>query len=106
MYSMALRTYCVSGKLPILALWSLCIPGLTLVSVHPNHQKQGIGSVMMELICKEADKHNSHLYVLASPAGVHLYSKFDFKAVNQVNTEKGVITSMLRKSRDQVDNIE
>lgn len=39
------------------------------------------------------------MYVLASPAGVYLYAKFEFETVGQVDTEKGVITSMLRKNR-------
>lgn len=72
--------------------------GLTFVSVHPNYQKQGVGSIMMEHICKEADQLCGHLYVLASPAGVKLYSKFEFETVGQISTEKGVITSMLRRA--------
>jgi len=74
--------------------------GLTFVSVHPDYQKQGVGSMMMEHICKEADQLGGHLYVLASPAGVRLYSKFDFETVGQTNTEKGVTTSMLRKANE------
>ncbi|KAF2257934.1 hypothetical protein CC78DRAFT_480679 [Lojkania enalia] len=76
----------------------LYILGLTFVSVRPDYQKEGIGSTMMEYICKEADQLYGHLYVLASPAGVNLYSKFGFKTVGQINTKKGVITSMLRKA--------
>lgn len=68
------------------------------MSVHPDYQKQGVGSIMMERICKEADQHYRHLYVMASPAGVHLYSKFGFETVSQIKTEKGVMTSLLRKS--------
>jgi predicted N-acetyltransferase YhbS len=72
--------------------------GLTFVSVHLDYQKQGVGSMMMEHICKEADELRGHLYVLASPAGVKLYSKFNFETVGKINTAKGVITSMLRKA--------
>lgn len=68
------------------------------MSVHPDYQKQGVGSIMMEHICKEADQLCGHLYVLASPAGCKLYAKFGFKTVGQINTGRGVITSMLRKA--------
>ncbi|CAH0053940.1 unnamed protein product [Clonostachys solani] len=72
---------------------------LTFMSVHTEHRNQGVGSFMMKWICQEADRHNRPIYVLASPAGIPLYSKFDFETVGQVDTGKGVITSMLRKSR-------
>ncbi|CAI6014482.1 unnamed protein product [Clonostachys chloroleuca] len=72
---------------------------LTFMSVHTEHQNQGVGSLMLKWICQEADQHNRHMYVLASPAGVYLYAKFEFETVGQVDTGKGVITSMLRKSR-------
>jgi hypothetical protein len=52
----------------------------------------------MERICKVADQLCAHIYVLASPAGVNLYSKFDFETVGQIVTEKGIIKSMLRKA--------
>lgn len=54
---------------------------------------------IVKWICQEADQHKRHMYVLASPAGVYLYAKFDFETVGQIDTGKGVITSMLRKSR-------
>lgn len=68
------------------------------MSVHPDHQKRGVGSILMEHVCKEADQLCAHVYVLASPAGANLYSKFDFETVDQIITEKGIIKSMLRRA--------
>lgn len=73
--------------------------GLTFMAVSPNHQRQGIGSMMMERICKEIDQYGRCAYVLAAPEGVRLYAKFGFKAVGSVETPQGTITSMFRQSR-------
>lgn len=72
---------------------------LTFMAVSPNHQRQGIGSMMMERICKEIDQYGRCAYVLAAPEGVRLYAKFGFQAVGSVETPQGTITSMFRQSR-------
>jgi len=73
--------------------------GITFMAVKPDYQRQGIGSSMMERMCKEIDAHGRYAYVLASPEGALLYSKFGFVEVGQVETDKGVISSMLRQPR-------
>lgn len=70
--------------------------GITMMAVDPKYQRQGIGSRLMERMCEEIDRHGRYTYVLASPEGVRLYSKFGFVAVGEAKTDKGVITSMLR----------
>ncbi|KAI1172948.1 acyl-CoA N-acyltransferase [Nemania sp. FL0916] len=72
---------------------------LTFMAVHPKYQRQGIGSMMMQHICKETDQKGQCAYVLAAPEGVPLYSKFGFKTVGHVETTYGTITSMFRPSR-------
>lgn len=73
---------------------------LTMMSVHPDFQKQGIGSLMMQRICEETDQCPGRSgYVLAAPEGVRLYLKFGFEIVGEVETPYGNITSMLRKPR-------
>jgi len=67
------------------------------MSICPEYQRQGLGSMLMQHICEDMDRHGRHGYVLASPAGVRLYSKFGFEAVGQVDTPYGPITSMLRQ---------
>lgn len=73
---------------------------LTMMSVNPDFQKQGIGSLMMQRICEDTDQCPGRSgYVLAAPEGVKLYSKFGFEIVGEVETPYGNIKSMLRKPR-------
>ncbi|KAI1380155.1 acyl-CoA N-acyltransferase [Hypoxylon crocopeplum] len=72
---------------------------LTFMAVHPKYQRQGIGSMMMQRICKETDQQGRCAYVLAAPEGIPLYSKFGFEIVGHVETTHGAITSMFRSSR-------
>jgi GNAT superfamily N-acetyltransferase len=69
------------------------------MAVDPNNQRQGIGSMMMQRICEEVDRHGRCAYVLAAPDGVQLCTKFGFKIVGRVETPRGTITSILRPSR-------
>ncbi|RYC63056.1 hypothetical protein CHU98_g3141 [Xylaria longipes] len=78
-------------------LHSIC--RLTFMAVHPKYQRQWIGSMMMQRICKETDQQGQCAYVLAAPEGVPLYSKFGFEIVGHVETTHDAITSMFRPSR-------
>ena len=78
------------------------LAGLTFMAVNPIYQRQGIGSMMMQRICEEADQHGRYAYVLAAPEGVPLYTKFGFEVVGHVQTPYGAITSMLRSSRQDI----
>lgn len=75
------------------------------MSVHPNYQSQGLGSKMLERVCDEIDKLGWPAFVMASPAGVRLYSKFGFDVVSLVETCEGVFTTMLRQSRARCDRL-
>lgn len=68
------------------------------MAVDPSHQRQGVGSMLMEMFCRIVDENAQDAFVLSSPAGVRLYSKFGFKAVGVVQTNQGSFTSMLRSS--------
>ncbi|KAJ5604822.1 hypothetical protein N7510_009976 [Penicillium lagena] len=70
--------------------------GITIMSVRPNYQRRGIGSMMMRRICEDADIRGWHTFVLGSPEGVQLYTKFGFTIVGGVYTPNGTLTSMLR----------
>ncbi|KMP02466.1 hypothetical protein CIHG_06476 [Coccidioides immitis H538.4] len=72
---------------------------ITFMAVDPNHQRQGIGSMLMKIFCDYVDKNALGAFVLSSPAGIPLYSKFGFKAAGVVETKQGNFTSMLRTSR-------
>ncbi|KAJ0115099.1 hypothetical protein J7T55_001508 [Diaporthe amygdali] len=70
---------------------------LTYMAVHPDFQRSGIGSMMLQSVCDETDKVPGRCaYVLAAPEGVQLYSNFGFEVVGEVETLYGNITSMLR----------
>lgn len=70
---------------------------LTFMAVHPDFQRRGIGSMLLQSVCDEMDKVPGRCaYVLAAPEGVPLYSSFGFEVVGEVETPHGNITSMLR----------
>ncbi|KAJ5549315.1 acyl-CoA N-acyltransferase [Penicillium frequentans] len=71
---------------------------LTILSVDPRYQRQGIGSMLLGWGCEEADAHERDSFLMASPAGINLYTKFGFKAVGDVHTSTGTFTSMLREA--------
>ena len=70
-----------------------------IISVDPAYQRQGVGSMLMQWGCEEADLSERDAFVLASPAAVRLYAKFDFEIVGEVRTKEGVFQSMFRKAR-------
>ncbi|KAJ4211668.1 hypothetical protein NW759_012270 [Fusarium solani] len=78
---------------------------LTFMSVHPDHQRQDLGSKMLEQVCVEIDRLRWPAFVMASPAGVRLYAKFGFDVVGRVETSEGAFTSMLRQSRPGVSGL-
>ncbi|EER38160.1 conserved hypothetical protein [Histoplasma capsulatum H143] len=53
---------------------------ITFMAVDPNHQCQGVGSMLMQSFCGYVDENALDAFVLSSPAGIPLYSKFGFKA--------------------------
>ncbi|OTA06861.1 hypothetical protein A9Z42_0076540 [Trichoderma parareesei] len=73
---------------------------LTFMAVRPGHQRQGVGSMMMQQFCNEADLHGRCAFVLAAPEAVGLYARFGFDIVGCVEGPQGTITSMLRRPRD------
>ncbi|KAL2074362.1 hypothetical protein VTL71DRAFT_8140 [Oculimacula yallundae] len=79
------------------AIWRL-----TSMSTAPEHQRKGVGSMLMQRGCDEADLHGWTSFVMASPDGVPLYRKFGFREVGQVWTEHGTYSSMFRESRNAV----
>ena len=68
------------------------------MAVDPNYQRQGVGSLLMKVFCHRVDDDQLDAFVLSSPAGVRLYTKFGFKPVGVVETKCGNFTSMLRIS--------
>ena len=68
----------------------------------PVYQYQGVGSMLLQWGCEEADRHGRDSFLIASPAGIHLYLKFGFKAVGEVQTMTGTFTSMFREAQGDI----
>ncbi|KFY29611.1 hypothetical protein V494_08609 [Pseudogymnoascus sp. VKM F-4513 (FW-928)] len=72
---------------------------LNTISVAPEHQRKGVGSMLVQWGCEKADSCGWISFVMASPDGVQLYNKFGFKAVGHVQSQHGPFTSMLREPK-------
>ncbi|THY71732.1 hypothetical protein D6C86_08401 [Aureobasidium pullulans] len=58
---------------------------LNTISVAPEHQGNGVGSMLVRWGCDMADKDVLNCFVVASPGGLALYDKFDFKVIGEVD---------------------
>lgn len=79
------------AKLPFL--------GLTMISVNPAYQRQGIGSLLLQWGAEKADRHGWGSFLISSPVAVTLYAKFGFQVVGEVHTAKGMFTTMFREAQ-------
>ena len=69
-----------------------------MISVNPLYQRKGIGSLLMQWGCNEADRKKLDSYVLASPVGALLYRKSGFEDVGGICVQGATFTSMVRKA--------
>ncbi|KAM0745799.1 acyl-CoA N-acyltransferase [Meredithblackwellia eburnea MCA 4105] len=51
---------------------------LEVLAIHPNHQRKGVGKVLMEWGFKEADKAQLPVYLDATAAGIPMYKALGF----------------------------
>ncbi|KAE8549033.1 hypothetical protein EYB25_007548 [Talaromyces marneffei] len=72
---------------------------LTMISVNPAYQRQGIGSLLLQWGTEEADRHGWDSFLISSPAAITLYTKFGFQVVGEVHTSKGTFKSMFREAQ-------
>lgn len=77
--------------------------GLVVISVNPTYQHRGIGSLLMQWACKEADQTHRDGFVMAFPAAFRLYTKFGFEKMGEVKIENDVFQSMFRKARSKTE---
>jgi predicted N-acetyltransferase YhbS len=67
--------------------------------VAPEHQRRGVGSMLLRWGCEMADNDKLSYFVMASPSGLPLHSKLGFEAVGEVRTEHVTFTSMFQERR-------
>jgi len=65
--------------------------------VAPEHQRRGVGSMLLRWGCEMADRDKLSCFVMASPDGLLFYRKFGFEVIGEVRTEHGTFTSMFRE---------
>ena len=53
----------------------------------PEHQRRGVGGLLLRDGLKEADKAGVKTIVMASPVGVNLYKKYGFEHVRTVTQD-------------------
>lgn len=71
---------------------------LDTLATHPDYQRRGAGSALMEWGCKMADEAGVAAYVDASKSGAPLYEKFGF--VDKSEPDAGDVASMVRAARE------
>lgn len=70
----------------------------TLV-VHPDYQRRGAGSMLVQWGCDLADEEGVALYVDASRAGAPLYERFGFVDESEGDSGQAEVASMIRRAR-------
>ncbi|KAL4762084.1 GNAT family N-acetyltransferase [Aspergillus foveolatus] len=70
----------------------------TLV-VHPDYQRRGAGSMLVQWGCDLADEEGVALYVDASRAGAPLYERFGFVDESEGDSGRREVASMIRRAR-------
>ena len=80
---------------------------LHFLAVSPNHQRKGLGVLLIREGLTIADQHNANTYVEASPEGLQLYQRHGWKEVDEIRVdlkpygwnEISVDKCMIRKHR-------
>lgn len=72
---------------------------LDIVATHPDYQRQGAASMLVQWGCDLADVEGLAAYVSASKNGASLYAKFGFVDCSNAGQET---TSMARRGQSQV----
>lgn len=50
--------------------------GIVFMAVAPHHQRQGVGSTLLKMLCDYVDEYELDIFIISSPDGIRVYSKF------------------------------
>lgn len=64
-----------------------CSAVLNLLDTLPAHQRRGAGTQLVKWGADVADQHGLPCYLEGSPAGYHLYRKFGFEDVENLDMD-------------------
>ncbi|KAG9683759.1 hypothetical protein KCU99_g10041, partial [Aureobasidium melanogenum] len=67
---------------------------LNEISVAPEYQRKGAGTMLLRWGCAMADENNLDCFVMASPDAIRFYETSGFEAVGEAHTDYGVFTTM------------
>lgn len=56
---------------------------LAVLSVHPNHQRKGVGKKLLQWGIKQAAEENKEVFLLSSPEGRPLYLSQGFRTLKE-----------------------
>jgi ribosomal protein S18 acetylase RimI-like enzyme len=57
---------------------------MNVLAVHPQYQRRGLGSLMLEPVLAMADKEARNVYIEASKKGVGLYRRYGWIEVDRM----------------------
>ncbi|KAF7629573.1 hypothetical protein AFLA_013287 [Aspergillus flavus NRRL3357] len=49
---------------------------IVFMAVAPHHQRQGVGSTLLKMLCDYVDEYELDIFIISSPDGIRVYSKF------------------------------
>lgn len=76
-----------------------CELALDSLGVHPDHQKNGIGRMLLDWGIKESSKQGKECCLVATPAGLPLYRSAGFEDVKVLDIFGTPHVSMRRVSK-------